>query len=171
MSSQFIIVIIALIVALSLVHEWRQVAAAANERQIVLFSALEGRVIQGGKPLANAVLIREWDFAEDSVVGKDEVKTDARGYFRFPAVLHSYKPPIFLAQEMYVAQLIRVKATNKEWRVWSGSKRDHTAGSERSQDIIEPITPEEALKITIDLDAPRALRGGVVGHTFFDGPP
>lgn len=170
MSSQFIIFIVVLIVALVLGYEWRKVAAASGEEQIVLFSALEGRVIKNGKPLSNALLIREWDFAEDSVRGKDEATTDQNGYFHFSAVFHSYKPPILLVQQMVISQMIRVQSNGREWEAWVSSKHNKWAGTERSKGPVEGLSPDVPLQVTIDLDSKMALRGGVAGHTFFDAP-
>lgn len=143
----------------------------AAVEQAVLFSAIEGQVLKAATPLAGAVLIREWDFAENQVRGRDETTTDANGHFRFPAVTHPYKKPRLLAQEPIVAQLIRVQSGGTEWRVWAASKHDLKAGTESSTAPSAGSRPEMPLRITIDLDSPRALRGQVVGHTLFAGTP
>lgn len=134
-------------------------------QQAVLFSAIDGRVQKDGKPVAGALVLREWDFAEDKVRAGDSTTTDAQGGFKLNAVIHPYRKPRFLAQQTFVSQLIRVESKGVSWRVWAATKHDLLAGSEIA---FGPSTPSNLpLKVIIDLDAPRALRGRVIGHTFF----
>ncbi len=135
--------------------------------QAVLFSALEGQVVQGSQPLAGATLIREWSFAEVSVRGHDETITDAGGHFTFPAVIHAYRPPRFFTQETVIGQSIRVEAGGHEWGVWTAVKHNIKAGTE-SAGWDDPGLPSDVpLHVTIDLDSANEKRGNVVGHTLF----
>ncbi len=149
-------------------------AACATEEaemdQAVLFSALEGQVIQAGQPLAGATIVREWDFPENKVLGRDEATTDASGHFRLAAILHPYRRARFFPQEPLVVQTIRVSHGGMEWRVWSASKMDLKAGTESNSDVTDGTSPAQPIKIVIDLDSPRARRGMVVGHTVFNEP-
>ncbi len=138
--------------------------------QAVLFSALEGQVLQNGRPLAGATLVREWDFPENKVQGRDETMTDSNGQFRLAVVLHPYRRSRFFPQQPVVAQLIRVSHSGTEWRVWGGSKTNLQAGTEADSDFIEGTSPNLPIRVVIDLDSPRAYRGAVVGHTFFQQP-
>ena len=135
--------------------------------QAVLFSALEGQVVKDGQPLAGATVLREWDFPEKKVRGHDEATTDASGRFRLAAIIHPYRRARFFPQEPVVVQAIRVGHAGTEWRVWSATKMDLKAGTEISADVTDGTDPAQPLKITIDLDTPRARRGQVVGHTLF----
>jgi len=146
------------------------VACAKGEaavQQAILFSAVEGEVIKGGKPLAGATLDREWVFAENSVRGRDQTTTDATGHFSFPQVAHAYRKPWIFAQEMFIEQLIRVRSGEAEWRAWSGSKRDIKAGTEAFYEPWAQAVPDGPIRVTIDLDSPLARRGNVVGHSLF----
>jgi hypothetical protein len=143
----------------------------AAVEQAVLFSAVEGRVLKDGQPLAGATLVREWDFAEDRVRASDTVTTDANGRFRFAPVLHAYRKSRFLAQQPVVSQLIRVKANGQEWRVWVASKHDLKAGTEAASGPADGTDPDVPVQVTIDLDSPRAVRGKVLGHTLFRDAP
>jgi hypothetical protein len=139
----------------------------AAVEKAVLFSAVEGEVQKGGQPLAGATLIREWVFAQDRVRGSDEAITDAEGHFAFPQVSHAYRKPWLFAQTMFIEQAIRVKSGPTEWRVWSGSKGDIKAGTEAWAEPWAQTVPDGPLRVIIDLDAPLAKRGNVVGHTLF----
>lgn len=138
-------------------------------QQAVLFSAIDGQVVKSGQPLAGVTLNREWSFTGDGKRGHDSATTDASGHFAFPAVIVPYQPARLLAQQPVVTQLITLADGGEERRVWVSSKRDLAAGSEAAS---EPGTGSAApLRVTIDLDAPRQLRGGVVGNSIFAGSP
>jgi hypothetical protein len=119
-------------------------------------------------PLVGAILVREWDFPEKGVRGRDETTTDASGHFRLSVVLHPYRRARFFPQQPVVVQLIRVSHGGTEWRVWAATKMDLKAGTEGSSDVIDGTAPDLPIKVVIDLDSPRALRGMVVGHTLFN---
>ncbi len=142
-------------------------AGEAALEQAVLFSALDGQLLKDGEPVADASLIREWDFAEDRVHASDRTTTDAQGRFGFPPVLHDYKKARFLPQQAVVAQLIKVQIGDAEWRVWAASKHDLKAGTEAIAGPADGTDPTVPLAIVVDLDAPMALRGQVAGHTIF----
>ncbi len=146
------------------------VAGETEMEQAVLFSALEGQVMQNGQPLANATLVREWDFPENKVRGRDEATTDANGQFRLPVVLHPYRRSRFFPQQPVVVQLIRVSHGGTEWRVWAATKMNLKAGTEISSDVIDGTAPDQPLKVVMDLDLPQARRGMIVGHTLFKQP-
>lgn len=139
--------------------------AGDKMEQAVLFSGLAGQVVQGGRPVAGARLIRRWDFAQDRVQGQDEAITDGDGRFSLPPVVHPYRKPRLLAQQFAVSQLIQVRTAGREWEAWVASKLDRVAGTERSSDPV-PGT-DQPLQVVIDLDAPLARRGAVAGRTFF----
>jgi hypothetical protein len=139
----------------------------AAVEQAVLFSALEGQVVQGDQPLGGATLIREWEFAEDSVQGRDETITDASGHFAFPAVTHAYRQPRFFVQEKVITQLIRVQAGNKEWRAWAAVKHNIKPGTESGTFSKRAVPSDVPLHVKIDVDSAVEKRGSVIGHTFF----
>lgn len=136
--------------------------------QAVLFSAIEGRVKKAGQPLPGATLTREWTFTGDGTRGHDSATTDAQGRFAFPAVIVPYKRARFLAQQTVITQLIKVMAGGNEWRAWYASKLNILAGTEAYTGPSEGTAPDVPLQVTIDLDAPRKLRGGVAGLTLFE---
>jgi hypothetical protein len=137
--------------------------------QAVLFSAIEGQAIKGGQPLPGAILTREWSFTGDGKRGQDSATTDAQGRFAFPVVIVPYKPARFLAQQPVITQLIKLSTQGDEWRVWVASKHDLLAGTEPVSGPSLGTASSVAIKVAIDLDAPKQLRGGVVGHTIFAG--
>jgi hypothetical protein len=146
-------------------------AGETGMERAVLFSAVEGRVIRGGRPVAGATLLRQWEFAQDKVRGQDQATTDANGRFRLPAVLHDYRKPRFFAQQFVVSQMIRVRADGRDWEAWVASKHDRDAGTERAMGPVAATDSAQPLQVVIDLDAPMALRGGVAGHTIFGDQP
>ncbi|GGI68348.1 hypothetical protein GCM10007973_01760 [Polymorphobacter multimanifer] len=146
-------------------------AGEAAVDQAVLFSALDGKLVREGKPVAGATIIREWDFAEDRVHGIDRATTDMQGRFQFPPVLHSYQKARFLPQQAVVTQLIKVQLGDAEWRVWAASKHDLKAGTEAVAGPADGTDPGVPLDIVVDLDSPMALRGQVAGHTIFGTAP
>lgn len=145
-------------------------AGDMGKEQIVLFSALDGRVIKDGRPVAGATLIREWEFGAAEVKSQDSTTTDELGRFHFDAVLYGYRKPRFFVQEPLIAQVIRVSTGALETQVWFASKHNFLAGREDDTVPITGTAPEIPLRITIDLDAPERRRGQVYGHTLFDSP-
>lgn len=139
--------------------------------QAVLFSALDGHVVKDGAPLAGATLVREWAFAQDGVRSSDKATTDAAGHFQFPAVLHAWKKPRFLAQQIIVDQMIWMDLEGRRWVLWDASKPNLDAGTEVRQGPGATTPPEQPLAVVIDLDAPAALSGRVFGHTRFKAQP
>lgn len=139
----------------------------AAVEQAVLFSAVEGQVVQGSQPLGGATLIREWEFAEDSVRGSDRTLSDASGHFAFPAITHAYRQPRFFAQEKVISQLIRVQAGSSEWRVWAAVKKNIKPGTESGTFTNRAVPSDVPLRVKIDVESAVEKRGSVVGHTFF----
>lgn len=137
----------------------------------VLFSALEGQLIKGGKPLQGATLLREWAFAENSLAASDSVVSDENGRFHFDAVIHEYRKPRFFAQQTVVSQLVRVQTNGSEWRVWVGTKLDLLAGTEPEGAPSSGTSSEVPLRVIIDLDSQKVVRRGILGHTLFEPTP
>lgn len=139
--------------------------------QAVLFSAIEGQVVKGGQPVTGATLTREWTFTGDGKRGNDTAITDDAGRFAFAVVIVPYQKSRFLAQQPVISQAIKLVWDGEERRVWVASKHDLLAGTEQHPQSSNGQAPDRALRVTIDLDAPRQLRGGVVGQTIFVAAP
>ena len=88
--------------------------------KVCLFSGMSGVIKLDGKPAANARLVRTVHLNKDLV---DETTTDENGYFEFDAKF-TRTLTSFLPMEFVASQVIWVHYQGKEYKIWSGVKRE-----------------------------------------------
>lgn len=123
-------------------------------QEVVLFSALEGRLLYGGEPLTNAKVRRlvKW---KDDTWEEDSFHTDGDGYFSIPTLkVEAEFSPV---SQFVVAQELRVDAGGEDTVFWTKVKREKEEFGEFNGRVIG-LTCE----LTDDLRVDRSTRGALV---------
>ncbi len=103
---------------------------------MVIFSAVSGQVLQDGKPVAGAVVEREFRWAWKQENGTDTALTDAQGGFRFPAIERSSLMGSLLPHQPNVRQTILIKHGGKTHKAWMFDKKNYRAEGEIGRPIV-----------------------------------
>jgi hypothetical protein len=153
---------------LNLLFPW--VLDAYDER--VLFSAVSGRVLEGGKPVAGATLERSatWTLDGDEPI-RDSVKTDSEGRFSFPAITKRKLSSGLLPHEPVISQDIDVRRGNHAISIWYTAKHDYEANGELwyLADGIKFIRDKnKPISITCNLEHERRAVGRILTICNFD---
>ncbi|TVZ41654.1 hypothetical protein P886_1002 [Alteromonadaceae bacterium 2753L.S.0a.02] len=91
-----------------------------------VFSGVKAQLFYNGKPVANAKVIRQWEWHKEN---SDETITDENGYFMLPEVYESSASRLF-PSEFVVGQQLSVSVNDEEIIFWSNSKRDPDVNAE-----------------------------------------
>jgi hypothetical protein len=121
---------------------------------MVIFSAVSGKVLQAGQPVAGAVVEREFRWAWKEENGKDAATTDAAGEFRLPAIERNSLLGSVLPHEPMVRQTILIKHAGKTHKAWLVDKSNYDDNGELKG---KPI------RLTCRLESQPARRGEVFG--------
>lgn len=122
--------------------------------RMVLFSAIEGRVLDNGRPVAGAQIERSWRWSWKSEDGADRTTTAADGRFALPAVVRSSFLGSLLPHEPLVDQIITIVQGGKSYKAWAHFKRSYDDNSENKG---------RPLRITCRLESEPARRADVFG--------
>lgn len=104
--------------------------------KMVMFSAVSGKVLQDGKPVAGAVVEREFRWSWKSETGTDSTQTDASGAFRFPVIERSSLMGSVLPHEPFVRQTILIKHGGKTHKAWMFDKGNYKLDGELGKPIV-----------------------------------
>lgn len=121
---------------------------------MVIFSAVSGKVMHAGQPVAGAVVEREFRWAWKEENGKDVVTTDAAGEFRLPAIERNSLLGAVLPHEPMVRQTILIKHAGKTHKAWLFDKSNYDDNGELKG---KPI------RLTCRLESQPVRRGEVFG--------
>ena len=115
---------------------------------VCTFSAISGHILNQGKPVVNAKVIRTTDWKNKKT---DEVITDGNGYFDMPAIYESSLASV-LPMEFVVAQTIAVVVDGEPVDFWTGVKRKKDENSEGQGEapVVSCELSNEAAVITVD---------------------
>ncbi len=122
--------------------------------KMVVFSEVQGKVLHNGKPVANAVLEREFRWTWKDEVGTDSTTSNAAGGFAFPRIERSSLFASVLPHEPNIEQTILIKVDGKTYKAWMFRKRDYKLNGELDG---KPIV------ITCHLEAEPSHHGKVFG--------
>lgn len=100
--------------------------AISDVGKVCLFSEISGVITLNGKPVSHAKLVRTVNKEKEIT---DETMTDESGHFAMPAVFDRTITK-FLPMEFVVRQVIYVHYEGKEYKLWSGVKREPEENSE-----------------------------------------
>jgi hypothetical protein len=95
--------------------------------QVCVFSEVKGQILLHGVPASNAKIKRRYEFANE--LKEDDALTDLQGYFYLPAIYQSSWVGL-LPMEFVVAQSMVVSYQEKDYKIWSNTKRSTTENSE-----------------------------------------
>jgi hypothetical protein len=144
---------------------------AYDER--VLFSAVSGRVLEGGKPVAGATLERSarWTLDGDEPI-RDSVKTDSEGRFSFPAITKRKLSSGLLPHEPVIFQRIELKHGGNDYLLWRTAKKDYGDNDELvfHDELGEKLIREKSklISITCRLESKTREIGFVASICDFD---
>lgn len=85
-----------------------------------LCSAVSGRILNNGKPLAGIKIERELYYIDDKT-REDSTLTDENGYFTLPEVNVRSKAPGWLFTEQLTKQVIYTEYNNSFFKIWSAT--------------------------------------------------
>ena len=122
--------------------------------QRVLFSAVQGQVLEAGKPVAGASVERSWRWAWKKESGADVAVTDAAGAFSLPRVTGRSLLGGLVPHEPFVEQTILIRHNGRSFKAWMLDKRDYDDNSESGG---KPV------RLICRLEAPFARHGQVSG--------
>lgn len=99
--------------------------------QLVLFSDVQGTVLNNGKPVQGAELIQEtvWSDNKNDVPQK-QTQTDAQGRFHFPEVERSAGAIRMVPHQPVILQKIIIHYQGVEYMAWRHTKNSYEANSE-----------------------------------------
>ena len=126
---------------------------------MVLFSAIQGRVLDNGKAVAGAQIERSWNWGWKSEDGADRTSTAADGSFALPAVVRSSLLGSLLPHQPMIRQIITIQHGGKTYKAWAHHKFNYEHNSENEG---------RALRITCRLETEPARRSEVFGICEFD---
>lgn len=127
--------------------------------KMVLFSAMEGRVLHNGKPVAGAQIERSWRWSWKSENGADQTTTAADGGFVLPAVVRTSWMGSLLPHEPLVDQIISIQVAGKTYKAWAHFKRNYDTNGEH-QGL--------PLRVTCRLESEPVRRAEIFGICEFD---
>lgn len=96
----------------------------------VMFSEVRGVVLQNGKPVAGARVVRSYSWAWNDAKKKEEVTTGVDGRFQFPLESRVSLLTSIFPHEPVIYQRIEIGYENKEYLAWEFSKRDYDENGE-----------------------------------------
>lgn len=94
--------------------------------KVCVFSQVKARLTMNGEPLANAKVIRRWEWQN---LKEDSTITNNEGEFEFPAIFER-SITRFFPSELVVGQALYVAVGGLEKKFWSHTKRKPEENSE-----------------------------------------
>ncbi|WP_425261051.1 DUF6795 domain-containing protein [Rubrivivax sp. RP6-9] len=98
--------------------------------KMVIFSAVQGRVLDNGKPVAGAQIEREFKWAWKDETGTDKATTGAGGEFSLPAIERSSFLGSLLPHEPVIRQSITIRHGGKSYEAWLHNKHSYANNAE-----------------------------------------
>jgi hypothetical protein len=115
-----------------------------------VFSAVEGRVVNDGVPVANATIKRTYEWDDEDVT--DEIKTDENGYFSFSEKYESSFWTLF-PHNPSVGQLINIHVGDEKYQAWGFIKGNYDVNGELDGKpmnlFCDLLSPKETYKVNI----------------------
>lgn len=104
--------------------------------KMVMFSAVSGKVLQDGKPVAGAQVEREFRWSWKSETGSDSAVTNVAGEFRLPVIERSSFMGSVMPHEPLVRQTILIKHGGKTHKAWMYDKGNYKLDGELGKPIV-----------------------------------
>mgnify|MGYP002378442702 FL=1 len=128
--------------------------------KMVLFSAVQGRVLEEGRPVSGATVEREYKWGWKDETGRDSTRTGPDGSFAMPAIERSSLLGSLLPHEPVVRQSLTIQHAGRSYEGWLYFKRNYRADGELDG---------KPLKLVCRLERPAQRHGnGVYGICEFE---
>ena len=128
---------------------------------LVLFSAIEGQLVNGGSPVAGAQVARTWFWHNKDVRGSDSTVTDAQGRFAFAAVTSGNLLARVMPHEPVVEQQMTARIGSDDVKLWATFKRNYLQAGEFDR---YTRTAGGTVRIVCDVAVPEAELGEIIGR-------
>lgn len=96
----------------------------------VMFSAVTGRVVQGGKPVAGAKVLRQYVWQWDNKKLAEETISDEAGKFSFKQASQSSWLTAIIPHEPVINQTIHIFWGGKKYVAWRHTKHNYDSEGE-----------------------------------------
>lgn len=96
----------------------------------VMFSEVRGVVLQDGKPVVGARVVRSYRWHWNDASQQDEVTTGADGKFQFKLTSRLSLITSIFPHEPVIHQEIKIISANKEYLAWEFNKRNYDENGE-----------------------------------------
>lgn len=117
-------------IALSMVLALAGMSEVWAMGRMCMFSAVQGVVTEHGKPVAGAMVERQFNWAWKEETGIDRAQTDSEGRFHFCAIWRSSLLGGLLPHEPYVEQEIRIVQGDRSFIAWQLVRDSYQENSE-----------------------------------------
>jgi len=120
--------------------------------EMVLWSAMKGRVVLNGQPAAGAVLTRKYHWHWGDKKSSDQATANAAGEFSFPAIEGRSMLAGVLPHQPVIEQVMKIDYQGKTYNAWAFFKYSYKANSENNG---QPIN------VTCRLEAEMSVHGDI----------
>jgi hypothetical protein len=136
-------------------------SGCSNMASLVLFSSIEGQLVNNGQPVAGSLITRTWFWHNKDVRGSDSTTTDAQGRFTLPAVTSGNLMARLMPHEPVVQQQMHARIGNDDVKLWGTFKRNYLQAGEFDR---YTRTSGGTVRIVCDIAAPEAEMGEIIGR-------
>lgn len=98
--------------------------------KMVIFSAVSGRVLLDGAPVAGALVEREYRWVWKDETGTDKTVSGANGEFSLPVIERSSLLGSLLPHEPNIRQSLTIRHAGKNHEAWLYNKHSYTNNDE-----------------------------------------
>jgi hypothetical protein len=130
----------------------RESSAMFDMFRLCVFSAVRGVVLDHGRPVAGAKVMRS--FGPPAKPVTDEAVTNEKGEFQLPAVFRTSVIAALLPHQPHIDQTIMITYGGKEFLGWAAAKWDYEENSE---------TGGRPADVVCRLDSEPSKRGEIFG--------
>lgn len=128
--------------------------AMAFSKTLYLFSEIQGIVLKGSQPVADAQIEQRYDWQWKSQKGEQRTRSDAQGRFGFAEVTGKSMLGGLMMHQPVIIQELHIQHAGQSYKAWLYKKGDYENNSE---------VPGRSIRLVCDLDAEPA-------PLFEDGP-
>lgn len=133
--------------------------------KLVLFSEVHGQVVDRGKPVAGAIVIRYYRWSWNKKEGTDQTVTDDDGQFTFKSITTRSITASLFPHQPFISQKLDIQFGKKVYEAWRTGKMNYDHNGElkgKAIDIICEIDTEPEWKDEV-FGISRILTGRVYG--------
>lgn len=118
--------------------------------KMVIFSAVSGKVLHDGKPVAGATVEREFHWGWKDETGRDSTTTGPDGEFALPRIERSSLLGSLLPHEPVIAQDLTIRHAGKAYKAWMFNKHSYGDNAENAGKPLRLVCRLEAVPVRHD---------------------